>query len=244
MRKSNILLFACALIIGSLTYLSLSRATTISPSAIQQSPIKPSPTPASTRVPRKAREEILAAAKLHKVQINRDRITYVDNPKVTVLRAWITGIDKYTETDFQKGAPVLLMIVKAKNKLAIPNGSYVVEFLYDREGQTARAIFKNPEGATVADQKLEPPGLTLPDDSNVGGQMEPIPICETYDEIFRSPCNECACRAYEQSFPPGEASLRLSREYGAFHAGRAAGDRCMAAKPRECRSMPTPTPKP
>lgn len=162
----------------------------------------------TAKVPAAARQELMKAAKAHKVSIRTDKIAYVDNQKMTIVRAPIVGIDKYGEADFEKGAPIELVIVKAKTKLEVPDGSYVVKVQYARNATSGKTIFTDAAGNVVAQLDRDGPKLTLSDPDVVGSghgdALEP-PNCAIFMHMFpqlgpggspgtfRQVCAECAC---------------------------------------------------
>jgi hypothetical protein len=213
---------------------------------------------ATPSVPAAARKELLAAAKAHGVSIKADKIAYVDNQKVTIVRAPIKGIDKYSDADFAKGAPIVLMIIKSKVKLAVPDGSYVVRVQYQRNAKSGKAIFTDAGSAVVAVRDLDAPVLTLPDpdfpDPKDHGESG-VDICKNYAEMFPRvvltdplpgtgargislPCRDCACDTYNWWLLPGRGPGGLGAEAGAFWNGRSAGQECMASRTSTCAPLP------
>ena len=194
-------------------------------------------------VPAAARKQLLAAAKAHKVSIKIDRIAYVSNQEMTIVRAPITGIEKYSDADFAAGAPVVLMVIKSTMKLAVPNGSYAVKVKYPRQGPSGKAIFLDPAGAIAAEIDIAGrPVLILPEDSpgrDDHGESG-IDSCSLFREIYGEYCGACACRHYEWELQWGSGEA-VAREIHGWWRGRGEGDRCRARFPEDCRPVP-PTP--
>jgi hypothetical protein len=109
---------------------------------------------ATDRALEAARQELLDAAKAHKVSIQADRMAYVSDGKTTIVHAPITGMSKYRDADFAAGAPILLIMVKSTLKLGIPNGSYVVKAQYRPGATSGRAIFTDRNGTVSAQREL------------------------------------------------------------------------------------------
>ena len=115
----------------------------------------------ATSVPAAAKQELLKAAKKHKVKIKADQIGYLANQKMTIVRAPIAGIEKYVEANYETGAPIALMIIKSTVKLAVPDGSYVVSIQYPRNAKSGKVLFRNAAGAEVAERDRNLPILNL-----------------------------------------------------------------------------------
>jgi hypothetical protein len=101
-----------------------------------------------------AKNELLDAAKAHKVHVQMDRILYASDGKTTIVHAPITGIEKYQSADFAMGAPILLVIVKSTIRLAVPNGSYVARAQYQTGATSGKVTFMNRNGAVSAQRDL------------------------------------------------------------------------------------------
>ena len=261
---SLLCLICVVLVCGSFTYLNFGQSQADVPVA-QSSGLSLSLTQTAPSVPEDSRKELLAAAKAHKVRIKADEIAYVSNQKMTIVRAPIAGIEKYTDAEFAAGAPVVLMIVKSKTKLAVPDGSYVVKVQYPLQADSGKAIFLDRAGTVVAQRDLGRPVLTPPDPDSpdrVDTEVTGLESCDLYRDMFRRrvpiydasgsiltysfPCSDCACNHYQRArLRPGETivpeAFRLQRERPAWNAGRAAGLACMASHPR-APICPTPTP--
>lgn len=173
-------------------------------------------------VPAAARQELLKAAKAHGVKINTDKITYVSNQKLTLVRAPIQGSDKYKDIDFVSGAPMTLMIVKANDKLLVPNGSYVVKIHYPPNGLSGKALFNDAAGSVIGQQDLNKPLFPL--ESFLGSHLDPcsnadfprivrvtpgpIPGPGGSSYGFTFPCRDCACAHYYAGLHPKEDPTR------------------------------------
>jgi hypothetical protein len=156
-----------------------------------------------------------------------------------IVRAPITITRKYSDDDFAKGAPFVLMILKSKIKLAVPDGSYVVKLQYQRSAETGYAVFTDAGGTIVAQRDLKLPVLTLPDFPDPDDHGEGLEPCTGYSELFDyflaifpgqpptriTMCSECACRHNRASHSPIP-----------FFDGRDAGEECLAS--RRCPALP------
>jgi len=210
------------------------------------------------KVPEAAKQELLKAAKAHRVTIEADYIRYTSNQKMTIVRAPIKGIDKYTGVDFEKGAPIVLMIIKSTVKLALPDGSYAARIRYPRSAKSGMAIFTDAKGKEFAKQDLDKPIWTVLDDPGFPdpadlGESEDVSCNEflaSYPRMvltgplpgappgtgpgFGFPCRDCACNTYN--------AYRRSREVGrvvnADNAARDAGEACMKSPTSECPPLP------
>lgn len=192
----------------------------------------------TAKVPAAAKQELLKAAKAHGVKIKADKIAYVDNQKVTIVRAPIVGVDKYSEADFEKGAPIELMIIKSKTKLEVPDGSYVVKVLYERNATSGKTIFTDSAGAKVAQQDRGRPVLTLPDSpifDDGHGEAPEIDNCALFREMFPPVCAECACSYYTQGISQDSGMTSEAREINAFVAALNRGRFCARSTPLACR---------
>jgi hypothetical protein len=101
-----------------------------------------------------AEKELRAAAALHKVRIQVKRMISAGTEATTILHAPIQDIERYTDTDFSAGAPVLLMIFKSSVQQAIPNGSYVVKVQHRPGATSGKALFTDTKGTVVAERNL------------------------------------------------------------------------------------------
>jgi hypothetical protein len=122
-----------------------------------------------------AKKELLDAASAHRVSIQADRMLYVSDGATTILHAPITGIERYRASDFEAGAPILLLIVKSTVRLAIPNGSYVVRAQYQSAASSGKATFTDRNGTVSAQRDLivrtwKQSGILFP-----GVYTDPIP---------------------------------------------------------------------
>lgn len=204
----------------------------------------------TAKVPEAAKKELLKAAKAHGVNIKADKIAYVDNQKMTIVRAPIAGIEKYVEADYETGAPIALMIIKSTVKLAVPDGSYVVSIQYPRNAKSGKVLFTNAAGAVVA-RDADPPILILSDadfpDRSDHGEVLEFDNCAIYYQNFpqlvrsgttHDPgadpiCANCACAAYRaelaaEGIAPGLGDGR------AFGIGFIRGQVCAASRPLRC----------
>lgn len=213
------------------------------------------------KVPAVAKQELLKAAKAHRVTIEADNIRYTSNQKMTIVRAPIKGIDKYTGVDFEKGAPIVLMIIKSTVKLALPNGSYVAKIQYPRGAKSGMAIFTDAEGKEVAKQDLDKPIWTVlddpfPDPGDFG--KSPSDVCSDYLVLFPRmvitgpipgappgtgpgpsfPCRDCACAAYEWRRARLGGGKLLPTEKNAWDMGIDAGEACIKSPTSECAALP------
>ena len=202
-------------------------------------------------VPAAAKQELLKAAKTHKVKIKADKTAYVTNQKMTIVRAPIKGIEKYSEADFDKGAAVVLLIIKSSTKLAIPDGSYVVKLQYQRNAKSGKVIFTNAAGTVVAQRDRDLPILTLPDpdfpDRSDPGEILGIDNCAIYYEKFpqlvlggtaHSPgadpiCANCACTYYRRELA-AEGIAPGILDGHAFSIGFLKGLFCASSTPLRC----------
>ena len=267
----NLIIFSrlvCAILVGgSFVYLNLHRAsvnTPAAPNSVLQSPASPQNlVQATPNVPASDKKELLAAAKAHRVSIEADKIAYVNNQRVTIVRAPIKGIDKYSDADFAKGAPIVLMIIKSKRKLAVPDGSYVVKIQPPRDAKPGKAIFTDAAGAVVAQRDLDGPILTLRDDPDFPDPSDHgetgITTCEIYAGMFPKmvttgplpghvfgfsfPCRDCACDTYNwRRSRPGAGhppeGVSFATEHDAWEMGKAAGLACMKSPTLACPSLP------
>lgn len=183
---------------------------------------------------------------------------------MTIVRAPIKGIDRYKGVDFEKGAPIVLMIIKSTVKLALPNGSYVARIRYPRGAKSGMAMFTNAEGEEVAKQDLDKPIWMVLDDPSFpdpGDHGEsPSDVCGDYlvlfprmvitgpipggpDHGFGFPCRDCACDAYrwrrsrpEAGGPP--EGVALSTEKDAWDLGKQWGLACLKSPTSECPALP------
>jgi hypothetical protein len=269
----NLIFFSCLvcaiLACVSLAYLNLDEASANAPAAqppaLQNAALSQTFAQATPNVPAASRTELLAAAKAHGVSIKADKTAYVNNQRMTIVRAPIKGIDKYNDADFAKGAPIVLMIIKSKMKLAVPDGSYVVKVQYQRNAKSGKAIFTDAGGAVVAVRDLDAPVLTLPDPDFPGADDHGdagIDNCKIYAEMFPRvittgpipgapsgvgpgfslPCRDCACDTYNWYLSPGRGIEGPARDLYAFFYGRDAGRACMASRTSTCRSLPAHLP--
>jgi hypothetical protein len=109
---------------------------------------------ATDRALEAARQELLDAAKAHKVSIQADRIAYVSDGKTTIVHAPLAGTSRYKEADFAAGVPILLVMIKSTMRLRIPNGSYVVKAQYRPGATSGKAIFTDRNGTVSAQRDL------------------------------------------------------------------------------------------
>jgi hypothetical protein len=101
-----------------------------------------------------AKRELLDAARAHRVSIQIDRMLYASDGKTTIVHAPLTGIERYRSADYERGAPILLMIVTSTMRLAVPNGSYVVRAHYQSEATSGKVTFTNRSGTVSAERDL------------------------------------------------------------------------------------------
>ena len=259
----NLILLAClvsvVLVFDSFTHLNFRQARADASVAHSPAPQDSGTTPKSTQttsgVPPAARKELLAAATAHKVRIKADKIAYVSNQKMTLVRAPIAGIEKYADADFESSAPVVLMIIKSKVKLAVPDGSYVVKVQYPRQGESGEAIFTGRDGKVVARRDLGAPILTLPDSTFSSRVDQEEPVIDNCRDIYTHkftwavvtgsyphfvinyPCRDCACEA-DRPPPIGAAGTPLSHVGVGIYKGLAAGRYCMSSPTRACHPTP------
>jgi len=202
----------------------------------------------ATNVPAAAKQELLKAAKKHKVKIKADKTEYMTNQKMTIVRAPIAGIEKYGEADFEAGAPVVFLIIKSTAKLAVPDGSYVVSIQYPRNAKPGKVIFTNAAGAVVARRDRDLPILTIsdpgfPDHSDAGETLE-IDNCAIYYQKFPQLgtgtttlvdpiCANCACAYYRRGLSAEGISPGV-RDANAFIEGLHKGEFCARSTPLRC----------
>lgn len=259
MRKLLVFSGACCVLLLTGSGLGLNHSDSILlklPDLVPQAAAGPSSqAKTSQSVPAQAREELLAAAKKHQVQIKPDRIAYFDTKEMTIVRAPLVGFEKRSDADFANGAPFELMIVKSKTKLAVPDGSYVVKLQY-RKGVPGNAIFTDASGKVIAQRSFDRPVLILPDPDIPGrddhGEAGVDP-CDGYGEMFNftvvaglpgglpitvTKCSECACNHNHGYIPSGE--VEAASYYHAWMAGLEAGRECLRSRAHICPRIPGP----
>ena len=210
------------------------------------------------KVPEAVKKELLKAAKAHRVTIEADDIRYTSNQKMTIVRAPVKAIDKYTSVDFEKGAPIVLMIIKSTVKLALPDGSYVARIKYPRGAKSGMAIFTDAEGKEFAKQDLDKPIWTVLDDPGFPDPGDfgesPYDPCSDYlgwypkmvitgplpgappgtGPGFSFPCRDCACNTYNAYRRPRDVGSVVNAERYA----KLAGEACMKSLTSECPALP------
>jgi hypothetical protein len=100
------------------------------------------------------REELMAAAEVHKVSINIDKMLFVGDKDTLMAQAPITGIEKYGDKEFAGGAPIQLLLVRSAITYDVPNGSYVVKAQYEPRASSGTATFFDQNGKVAATRKL------------------------------------------------------------------------------------------
>lgn len=203
----------------------------------------------SASVPAAAKQEIMNAAKAHGVNIKLDKIEYLSSQQMTIVRAPIEGSEKHKDTDFEKGVPVVLVMIKTAEKFVVPNGSYVVKLQSPPNAVAGRAILTDAMGTIVSQQGFD--GPLLPVWRIAGGDpcsistfplmviTHPGPIPGPggpYGISF--PCADCACAHYNWHLKYGKGIGPEGREVNAHVSGLTMGDECMAAAAPFCPPLP------
>jgi hypothetical protein len=101
-----------------------------------------------------AKKELQAAAKVHRVKINVDRVIYGSFTNTTIVVAPLRGIEKYDNADFSAGAPIQLVIVSSTKRTKIPNGAFVVRAQYRPRARSGKALFMDSNGTIAAQRDL------------------------------------------------------------------------------------------
>jgi hypothetical protein len=212
---------------------------------------------------------ISLASKVGKTQqsIGNHNILFADSVQSShpafcksISRQTLKGIDKYTSADFEKGAPIVLMVIKSTVKLALPDGSYVARIQYRPSTKSGTAIFTDAGGKEFAKQDLDKPIWTVlddpfPDPGDFG--KSPSDVCSDYLVLFPRmvltpipgappgtgpgpsfPCRDCACAAYEWRRAQLGGRRPLPTEKNAWDMGRDAGEACLKSPTSECAALP------
>lgn len=101
-----------------------------------------------------AKKELQTAAKAHGVRVKVNQMAYANLEKLTIAHVPIVGIEKYKDADFEAGAPIQLLLVKATARGDIPSGSYVVKVQHRPRATSGTAFFTNRTGTVVTQRKL------------------------------------------------------------------------------------------
>jgi hypothetical protein len=133
---------------------------------------------ASATILAAAKKELQIAAKAHGVKIQASELAYVSLEKMTIALVPIAGSAEYQDADFQAGAPLQLIIVKA-TRGDIPSGSYLVKAQFRPRAKSGKAIFTDRSGKVVIERDLlvrtrEQSAVLFPDVySDTGPQLLP-----------------------------------------------------------------------
>ncbi len=99
-------------------------------------------------------KELEQAAVVHRVRIRTGEGVFGGTPQGTISVVALAGIEKYRATDFARGVPIQLVIIKSAGKDPVPNGSYVVKAQFKPGATAGTASYTSSAGVVVARQPL------------------------------------------------------------------------------------------